>query len=265
MQNIIIASPAAGDLATVTGAATSGTMTVGNLKLQQPRDRVRFQSLTGMHTVWEFPTAVPIRFFGHLYGNASSAATVRRRASSTLANLTAAPSVDVTYNYWTDPGIDSESWTRRHSLVFASAAQTYKFWRFDYTDAANPSGYLEIGRAVLCDPWQSSQPVDYGFSPESVEEVVRVRSQGGPVYSYERSRDGSVAFTISNLPRAEALANYTKLSRLRGTSREVLVWIDPDELRFAMEYSFYGLLGNIQQRPVAFNNHTLSFTLQELP
>jgi hypothetical protein len=243
---MIIAKPTISDLATVTGAATSGTMTVGNLKAPQPRDRTRFSSLTGMYCQWDLLAAHLITLIWFGYSNASSAATVRTRAGNTsLAALLTSPSVDRTESFWCSPTLNTSVWERRHYFKYTEAGESYRYWRFDFEDASNPDGFLEIGRGYLDEAWKSSVGAAFGFAGGTKEEPVRLVTEGGQVFPFPQARNQAQSFQLYGLTKTEAMVDYTEISRLRGVSQDVLVWQDETDLEYAMHNSCYGLISDV--------------------
>jgi hypothetical protein len=77
-----------------------------------------------------------------------------------------------TIDTWTAPPLDVEfAPTDALSLAYFPPA-AYQYWRFPFDDAANPDGYIEIGRLMLCLYWQSVEETDRG-TEDGIEDTTR--------------------------------------------------------------------------------------------
>jgi hypothetical protein len=95
--------------------------------------------------------------------NAGAGHTITATAAVIQGNI-----VDV----WAAPPLDVP-FTPTDALAlayFPSAA--YQYWRFTFDDAANPDGYIEIGRLMLCLHWQSVEETDRG-TEDGIEDTTR--------------------------------------------------------------------------------------------
>jgi hypothetical protein len=127
---------------------------------------------TGVASEWikiDTTTSITIDAIAIIAHNLTPGATIKIEANATDA--WGAPSFSITLNP-ADPLILS---------TFAS--QTYRWWRVTIADAANPAGYISIGRIYFCMRWESVEPIDRSFRP-SVEDTTNVsKSISGQLFA----------------------------------------------------------------------------------
>lgn len=230
----LLASPALSDAATLTGAATAGDLTLSNLQNSQAGKVAQFASLTGMYLEADFGAAAEVKYVWVGHTNSSVGGTVRVRAATSQANLTAAPGYDPgAQDIWSASDLDT--WAARHAYIdLISTPQTFRWWRLDFADAANPDGYFQAGRLIFAiAPFIPTQEVILGaLGP--VERPVRIESQGGQIFASERAKKLAATFTIKCETRANAMGPLADLARLRGVSKDILAILrtdDPDHLQ----------------------------------
>jgi hypothetical protein len=273
MGNVVLISPHESDKALVTGAATQGNMTITNLRKPQPTDRARFALLTSMHVVFDLGSAKTVKGAWFGYSNFDADATIRRRAASTEADLTAAPGWDpdsVTQPaFWPHAGLDTDVWTRPHGFFWwATTPQTFQWWRFDFSNPGNAAGYGEIGRVILfIDPFQpAAANAQWGALAGTREEPRILRAEGGPKIPRIRPREDVLEFTVRAMTKAEAMRDYRKIVKLHGASEPLLVCLDPDDLEYFHEQSVYGLLTSVGMINIeAYDFYGVQVAIEEMP
>lgn len=236
----ILLSPALSDAAIVTGAATSGDLTITNLLTMQPGETCRFASLGSMYAEFDFGSAVTLDYIWARSPNISSAGTVRLRMATSQANLTASPGYDPgAVTAWTATG--SPTWPYHDTHInLLSNPQTYRWMRLDWADAANLAGYLDISRVYAGRAYQCPNGVDLqSLGPTAP--VLRVTGQGGQVYPVVRPAKNTTSFTVLFTSRADALGALFDLGRLRGTSKDMLAVLETAETTNLQPMTIYGL------------------------
>jgi hypothetical protein len=76
------------------------------------------------------------------------------------------------------------TWTDEKIVHFLSAAQTYRYWRLNVTDAANPDAFIEIGELFLGSYLELSRNYVNGFQ----ENIDSIRNANRTNYGIERDR-----------------------------------------------------------------------------
>jgi hypothetical protein len=237
----LLLSPALSDAATLTGADTSGDLTIANLQSMQPGEVTRFASLGSMYAVYDLGAAYPISYVWQRSPNVTSAGTVRTRAATSLANLTAVPGYDsAALAYWTASGAADWPYHDNH-LDLLTNPKTFRYWRFDWADAANPDSYLDLSRLYLS---VAFEPATGSFGLESVgptQAIARVVSQGSQVYPAVRPTKNTMAIRIYYVSRAQALGGIYELGRTRGTALDIVAIYDSADLAYLQHLTCYGL------------------------
>ena len=228
MGNIVIASPALSDAATLSTPGTvAATLPLANLQAMYPGQVCRFTSLAGMAIVADLGAPYAINLVALVMHSATAAASWRIRGASSQANLTAAPGYDSgTVSLWPSSGQPS-GWPKATSSLFLAGAQTYEWWRIDLADAANPAGYLDIGRLYLAAAWQPSRNHKTDWSLAYVDDTLVTKSLSGINFVTPRPPRRKVDWTIEFLSETEMKENALELDRLRGASKDVLAIRDP--------------------------------------
>jgi hypothetical protein len=124
------------DTATITASSEVATLPAANVK--QPW-KTKVWRTTGDTSEWikfNFGSAQTVRALVVVGHNLTSGATIKIQGNAT--DVWTAPSVDVTL-----------TWNAANLVYLWGSDQSYQYWRITLADAANPSGYLEIGRVFL--------------------------------------------------------------------------------------------------------------------
>jgi len=248
----VIAVPLS-DTWTLTGGPMAGSMPITNLKDQQPSNPCRWIDLSQVYVVVDAGAAVTINLIELLYTNATVAATWRIRAAASQANLIAAPGYDsrvagVDLQFF--PDVAESWWDRIHSYLWLGATpKTFRWWRVDVFDAANPATYFQAGRLYMDNAYQASRGVKLGGDTVVMENVPtgstasqHQQTAGGQKYPAVRAKTGGLHFGIEYLQQSEAYRQLYRIVRQRGATRDVHVIIDPDSRAFYMEQQAYGTL-----------------------
>lgn len=236
----LILSPAISDAATVTGAATSGDLTIANMQNMRPRRTTRFASLTGMYSEWDLGSAQTVDYIWQRSPNITAAGTVRARAATSQANLTASPGYDSTALSFRT-GTNSSTWGYfDFHLDLRSAPKTYRWWRFDWADAANPLGYIDIARVYLSSALTIAPGIQVqGLGP--TQSPVRLVSQGGDQYPVTRPIKNTIHFVIPFMSQAQALGGLFEIGQTRGTAKDIVVIWGNDIAAYLQHRTVYGL------------------------
>ncbi len=263
-MSIVLATPKLSDAATLSTTGTvASSLPLTNLQAMQPEACCRFTSLSGMEITADLGAAAAIDTVWLGYTNATSAATWRVRAASSQAGLTSSPGYDSgSVSVWPASGLDD--WDKVGGLLWLSAAQTYRWWRIDIADAANPAGYFDIGRLYLADAWNAGG-IMFGWSIGFLDDSPVERARGGQMHPSERPRRREAAFTLRGKSEADMYANAFALDQLRGRSKDVLAVRNPTQTTFLQHQTIYGLMTAL--RPIVnttYNVFRKQYRIEEL-
>ena len=247
MANILFLSPRAGDAATVTASSEVSTLPATFVQSQEPTKKWRTDGCAAEYIVFTFEAGVVTNYVAVIGHNLTSAATIRVRLADTLGDLTAAPAEDTgAVSAWPSSGKHSdEDWAHELSLVSIDNAAAYLYARIDFADAANPDGYIDVGRIALGRAWQPTVNVDLdpaiSFVPIDVQEV----NSYGQTFTDPRpyaQRQFDLSFSGGDQDEVHDYA--MELSRLRGQAGDVIVCLDPAATtrfhRWSMQALFTG-------------------------
>jgi len=136
---------------TITASSANATYPASNLKLL-PITKV-WRSVAGtlssVTLLFDFGSAMTVDVAGLINANLTSAATVLLEAGTTSA----VSDFSVTQSY-----VRLYDWVR-----WLSPSQSYRYWRWTLTDAANGDNYLEVGYPVLGDATVLVSAQAYGW------------------------------------------------------------------------------------------------------
>ena len=108
------------------------------------------------------------------------------------------------------------------AVITPATPQTYRYWRLDLVDAANPAGYLQAGRVFGGSAWLPRYGAVYGASLgyESRDQITEMDS--GSEYMRSRQAPRVAQFSLPFLSDAEAVGTVLDMQRRLGSSGEVL-------------------------------------------
>lgn len=240
MSNIVIATPALSDEATITAGSEAGALQASNLQTIQVADPWRASDLNNAYLVVDLGSAQAINLVALIANNASSSATWRIRGATSEANLTASPGYDSgSLSMLAKAGL--ADWSTTDAVLWLSSAQSYRWWRIDVSDASNADGYFQAGRLYISAAWQPSVNLNYGWQMGFVDFSLRPRSAGGQVVPLERSRARYLVLSLDFQSEADLYDNAFEIDRTRGHSKDIFVLRDPDSASYRQEQSIYGL------------------------
>jgi len=262
MANIAIGYSDWGDSATIDSSSveTSG-FPVENLQATQPTDYWESQTDTPF-VVLDRGSAQTFNIVALLFTNVQAGDTWQVRAADTEANLTAAPGYDSGSVTFRVAG-DDDTWDRHHGLLYLSTAQTYRWIRIDLTLGSGAT--LEAGRLVIGNFFQPSVNESYGRTLGFADPGTTIRTDGGALISDERSRFLTANITLGFLSESELFDSALEFQRLRGTSNDLLIVLDPAESSYLMHQLIYGKLTSSEpSSAAAFNRFRLRFSIEEM-
>ena len=226
MTDLVIASPALGDAATITASTVMAGAPAAHLQTSQPGEAWRSTDTGPVLTVDLKAPRAP-RLIALLYTSLTDVATWSIAAASDLADLPGAPGFTVASRLCrsTLPR-DARGW--RHALAWLgatpAAARTYRYWRIALSDPTAAEG-VSAGRLVISEGWTPAINLDRGWRLVRRDPSEALRLPTGQLRTIERQPYDELTLTLSWLSRTEA---YIELAPLldrvgRGAGGDLFV------------------------------------------
>ena len=131
----------------------------------------------------------------------------------------------------------------RMLLQVLEMTEPAQYWLIEIDDAANPAGYIDIGRLVLSSGFQPSVNYAYGGSLNFVDNSVSANTLSGGEIRWHRMAPRSMRFALEYMPHEELFGAAYSLMREAGFDYQVFVIPDPDLTDDTLERrSFLGTL-----------------------
>lgn len=261
---MLLATPVLSDAATLTAGSEASDLPATNLQKMQPSSLWRATDLGNSYLVVDLGEFQSINLLALLYTNASSGATVRVRGADTEAELTSSPGYDSgSVDHW--PATGMESWDYTHFLYFPSSAQTYRWWRFDISDANNPDGFYQAGRLYIADAFAPALGPRYGFNVRYRDGQVRSTALGNQIYPQQRNVGRVLNASLRWNSEADFWREFSRLQRMRGTARDVLFVALETNTDRLMDWSAMGVFTDLEPLTYAtYSSFEASLTITEL-
>lgn len=277
MGNMVLAMPALSDAATLTGSTSPATLPVSNLKTKSIGQVWRALDAQNAYVVIDLGAAKAVNLIALLGHSGSSRASGRIRAAASEADLTDNPAYDSGDlplrshqagfdNTWAAGVADEEAGaldTNHFIQWLGGNAETYRWWRIDVNDPN--ATYFDAGRLYLAHAWQPETNMNYGLSEGWIDPSRTGRTVGGKSMAVARPSFRWSEFTLSYASKEEMFNEAFDIDRLRGTTRDVLFIVDPDDLPNLQKRTIYGTLRGLQ--PVVNSSFSIfekSFRIEEI-
>lgn len=141
-----------------------------------------------------------------------------------------------------------------------------RYWRLRIIDTSNVAGYVDIGRMFIGEVWQPKTNYDYGGSTGYEDPSLIETSIGGAEYFDERNPYRVMRFTLAMLEEsAEGFAKVLEIYRRAGTTGEILLIPDYEDLENAQRRNFLGRLRQLSPLEHASLNYaSTAFEIKEI-
>lgn len=145
-------------------------------------------------------------------------------------NLTVGATIQLQGNNadsWSSPGFSMTVARGAGPAVAAFLDRTYRYWRIVVDDAANPDGYIEIGRITSGVYYEPSVNIGEDAGKRLIDPSILMESDGRQSYAIEREhyRVYSVSFTAIDRAQQDELE---RMFRAVGTVRPFVFALDPE-------------------------------------
>lgn len=234
MSNILLAGANVMDDAVVNSFTTETSgLPADNVLSEQPSKVWRTTSDASQQIIIDLAsTFTGVDFAALLWTNLTTAADVRLRMGPTLVSVGAgSPQYDSgTINPITQSQIDI---SRRHYAGYDSAgdSNSVRYIKFEIDDAANPDGYLEIGRILISKAWQPSINMKYGASFGFNDDSKHKRSLGSRLSTLHVPPYLEGRFTLDFQSEADMMDNALQIDYDVGSRKDMVIVTDPSSTR----------------------------------
>lgn len=266
MARIVVLSPYDSDLATIAASTEIATLPAANVQSQQPK-KVWRSSSTADYLEITFTAPVAANMLALNGHNLTSAGVFRVRGADSLANTTAAPSVDTGWQgVWPVTGKPSDAyWPRYLSALLWSNDALFQYWRIDIADPSVTQTYIEVGRLALGRYWQPTTNFDLGGTPLGRDQRdVQTVTDYGEIFTDRRQRSAArrMSLQISAADKRETLDGIQEIQRLAGMSGDVFVLLDANATTDFHRFSIQGVFTSAQEHQIVpqFSNNDVMFT-----
>lgn len=251
----LIAHPLISDGATITVTSEASSKVPGtNLQTIYPTDPWVASTVAGLQVNLDLGASPdPYRLFWLGFHNAGAGDQWTVKVSTSSDFSTGVTTVGSATDLLTNSSFEDARlypYSHSHLLLPSGSERTERYVRLELSISSPkmPTGYggadfFRASRCYVAEAWQFPFHVrpGYGFAPV-LEQARSVDTFGGRRRVAGSSREvGSLDFEIDYQTLEEILANAVKIDRLRGSSEDVLVMLDPDSDR-APDLTWYGTL-----------------------
>jgi hypothetical protein len=285
MANIHLGYPNRIDSGTLSGGAWLGGLPLNNLKNKRISKLARSVDTLPASTKFTiaFESAKSIELIALIAHNFSGEAVVRITANST--NNFTSPAFDSGWlpvwpygflpqdlleweddNFWL--GTISEEAVAGYKTPFShilSSSVSYQYWQIEISDPDNLDGYVHLGRVFIGPVFVPTINMSWGAGLVVEDATTFETSLAGEEFFDSRERYRIHTFSLDGLTEDEAYQNVLDMQRLLGTSGELFVNGDPDDISNSPRRAFLGRMQSVS--PVthdSFHTYKSSFTIREV-
>lgn len=126
-----------------------------------------------------------------------------------------------------------------------SAAVSARYWKIEFDDAANPDGYVELGRLFMGDTWAPAFNFDESNSDELSPNTARQDAEGGTAYFVRRRPARAFSFAFPRLAASAEAPTIRKIRRIANLNRQVILIPDPADTANFFERCYLGRLSEL--------------------
>lgn len=273
-DELLILTPEWSDAGTITpfvSGATPGSMGVGNLLTTQPSDVCRWTILSGAGAYLDLGAAREIDSIWLGYHNsfptgATGEVFWRILAGDSLSAITTGGQ-DYDSGWLSLPEADRDDYDgRTHSLLRLDPAVTERWWGVFFDAAGHPDGFFEAGRMIIGKAYVPEAGVDYGAQIGYSETKRELATEGGQTYVRGTKRRAWQRISWEADSEDSAYDEVLRLSRLRGSSGEMVVCSKANDPARRMARTVYGVLDEPLVVSVPhYETYTVDLTVRELP
>lgn len=209
------------------------TLPASNLADANRQRKYRGTSLAAQRIEVDLTAAYAIGAVAFVSHNFTSAASIAIKGNTSAS--WGAPAFSATLTAWDDKDSDV-------LVKFLDAAQTYRYWAFEPTDAANPDGYFEVG-VIALGPVLSMAAGPQRLKVRYADASVVEYSPAGTPKTYELPIHAEVDVPVAAVSQALAFGDVQTAVRDMGQRRDVVLSVfasDPGADDISKTLNLYG-------------------------
>ena len=216
----------------------------GNLQNAFRKKPWRSTGLSSEYVKWDFGVSEDCSHISLISHNLTTEATVTITASDN-ADFSS-PLLSATYDAWEPLFGFGEGGFGEHGfggylltgerddlapgalIIFSFSTIVARYWKIEFSDAANSDGYIEIGRVITGIPWEVERHFKYGWEIISIDESNLVFSSGGQVWTDVKPKRYEVRFSFVGITNLEKYWKLVDMFRRWGKRKSILLELMPD-------------------------------------
>ncbi len=169
-------------------------------------------------------------------------------------------------NYWGGSIADEDIGSSTPVFLFTFDEIKYgQYWKIEFDDVTNSSGYIEIGRVFASKAWRPAFNLSYGASVYWNPYFDVTMSLGGSKYFSPKSSTRRMKFSLNFLTKAEAYQKAFEMQRALGADGELLVALDTDDQSTFQQLSFVARLASMGELKIAsFGQYSIEVDVEEV-
>ncbi len=242
-ENVIFLNPRDSDRATVAASTAVPSLPAANVQNQEP-SRI-WRTTSAINQYIDFTATQPYAWNAAAISAfvMSSSGVGRLQAFETADDVGITPIRDSGWvSVWPngEKHVDPD-WGAETALIRVENDEAWQFWRLWLSDPGAGMTKLDVGRVGIGRAIQPSINCDWGDGLGFTFNDVQESNGYGQIFTEERPTNRTMTMTWSAVGQREAANGAMELSRLRGMSGDVFVFLDPGEVALFHKLSMQGL------------------------
>lgn len=242
-ENVLFLNPRESDRATVSASTQVPSLPAANVLNQEP-SRI-WRSTSAIDQYIDFRATQPYAWNAAAMSAfvMSSSGVWRLQAFATADDVGVTPVRDSGWqSVWPDGEKHTDpEWGAETALLRIENDEAWQFWRLWLSDPGAGMTQLDVGRVALGRAIQPSINCDWGGGLGFAFNDVQEPNGYGQIFTEERPTNRTMDVAWSALSERETAATAMELSRLRGMSGDVFVFLDPGEVALFHKHSMQAL------------------------
>lgn len=123
-------------------------------------------------------------------------------------------------------------------VLVPSSVQTARYWRVAITDTSNVDGYVQIGRALICERYVPTINMSLGVHLGFDDPTIRTRTDASSFVFDAKPVCRTARFVLDHAPVAEGQGTQWIMKRRLGTSGQTFFVFDVADTTYMHERAF---------------------------